>query len=104
MRLYDYSGDIVGDVYGHGRDVTSFITRSYLTTNYPCTTLYPDVWWHGCPYSGNWWATPINHPFITTGGGGPSIIPGNVTHAAEIAVDQYNIATGMIGYTVAFYN
>jgi VCBS repeat-containing protein len=103
MRLYNDSGVIVDDLYGDGVYVTTFDIRRYIVSTNNCTNVYANFYSFGCLYSGNPWSTQFN-PMFTTGGGGPSIIPGNGTHAAEIAVDPWNITSGMIGYTVAVYN
>ncbi|MFT6143666.1 MAG: UDP-3-O-[3-hydroxymyristoyl] glucosamine N-acyltransferase [Myxococcota bacterium] len=103
MRLYNASGVLVDDHYGSGLSVTTFNNRAYVTsgrtnimqTNYTGSAgLYS-----GNPYGG----TTVN-PMFSTGNGGPSVIPANGTHAAEIAVGASGVTNGLIGYSVAVFN
>jgi hypothetical protein len=102
IRLYDENGTLVDDIYGSGLSISTFNDRAYITsgrtnvlsTNYPGSAGL----FSGNPYGG----TTIN-PMFSTGNGGPTIVPNNGTHAAEIAAGGSVVTSGLIGYTVAVY-
>jgi hypothetical protein len=103
IRLYDENGTLVDDIHGTGMSISNFNNRQYITSSPRTNVLSTNYLGTAGLFSGNPYGGSGSYPMFSTGNGGPTIVPNNGTHAAEIAVGGSSITTGLIGYTVAVY-
>jgi hypothetical protein len=103
VRLYNESGILVDDLFGSGFTVTTFDSSAYITSGARTTVTRTHYTGSAGLFSRNPFGGTVIDPMFSTGNGGPSIIPDNGTHNAEIAVGGPDVTNGMIGYTVAVY-